>query len=69
MFIRAIVCTRALVEFHRYAQYKSHDDATLSYVEDALHHFLIFKDVFSLKQASKEAKAKANALRIDLGKK
>jgi len=34
IFNRAIECTRALLEFYRYARYKSHDDATLSYMED-----------------------------------
>jgi len=35
------------------AQYQSHDDATLSYLEDALHQFHTFKDVFLVGQASK----------------
>jgi len=69
IFNRAIECTRALLEFNMYAQYKSHDDATLSYMEDALHRFHIFKDVFLLGRAGKEAKAKANALRTELVKK
>ena len=43
---RTIECTWALLEFSMYARYKSHDDATLSYMEDALHHFHTFKDVF-----------------------
>jgi hypothetical protein len=49
--------------------YKSHDDATLSYMEDALHRFHTFKDVFLLGRASKKGKAKANALRTELVKK
>jgi len=49
-----------------YARYKSHDDATLSYLEDALHHFDTFNEVFLLKRAGKNAKAKANALRTEL---
>jgi hypothetical protein len=52
-----------------YAQYKSHDDATLSYIEDALHCFHTFKDVFLLRRAGKKAKAKATALRTELVKK
>jgi len=63
IFNHAIECTRALLEFYMYAQYKSHDDATLSYMEDALHRFHTFKDVFLLGRAGKKAKAKANALR------
>jgi hypothetical protein len=30
IFSRAIECILALLEFHMYAQYKSHDDATFS---------------------------------------
>jgi len=37
-----------------YARYKSHNDATLSYIKDALHRFHIFKDVFLLWRASKK---------------
>jgi hypothetical protein len=52
-----------------YAPFKSHDDATLSYIEDALRRIHTFKDVFLLGQAGKKAKAKANALRTKLVKK
>jgi len=69
IFNRAIECTRALLEFYMYAPYISHDDATLSYMEDALHRFHSFKDVFLLGQAGKKAKAKGNALRTELMKK
>jgi len=31
-FNRSIECTQAFLEFNMYAQYKSHDDATLSYM-------------------------------------
>jgi len=68
IFNRAIDCTRAFLQFYMYARYKSHDDATLSYMEDALHHFHTFKDVFLLGRAGKKAKAKANALRTELVK-
>ena len=68
-FNRAIECTRALLEFYMYARCKSRDDATLSYMEDALDRFHTIKDVVLLRQAGKEAKAKANALRIELVKK
>jgi len=69
VFNRAIECTRALLEFYMYARYKCHDDATLSYMEDALHRFHTFKDVFLLRRASRETKAKGNALRTELVKK
>jgi len=49
-----------------YARYTSHDDATLSYMEDTLCRFHTFKDVSLLGWASKKAKAKANALRTQL---
>jgi hypothetical protein len=52
-----------------YAGYKSHDDATLSYMEDALCHFHTFKGVFLLGRAGKKAKPNANALRVELVKK
>jgi len=52
-----------------YARFKSHDDATLSYMEDALHRFHTFKDVLSLGRAINKAKTKANALRTELVKK
>jgi len=69
IFNRAIECTRALLEFYMYPRYKSHDDATLSYMEDALHRFHTFKDVFLLGRAGKKAKAKAKALKTELVKK
>jgi polyhydroxyalkanoate synthesis regulator phasin len=52
-----------------YARYKSHDDATLSNMEDALHRFHTFIDIFLLVWAGKMAKAKANALSTELLKK
>ena len=52
-----------------YARYKSHDNATLSYMEVALRHFYTFKDVFLLGRAGGKVKAKANALRMELVKK
>ena len=69
IFNRAIECTLALLEIYIYARYKSHDDATLSYMEDALHRFHTFNDVFLLGPAGKKVKAKTNALRTELVKK
>jgi len=69
IFNGAIECTRALLEFYMYARYNSHDDATLSYMEDALLRFHTFKDVFLLGRAGKKAKTQANALRTELVKK
>ena len=56
-----IQCTRALLQFYMYARYSSHHDAAFIYMEDALHRFHTFKDVFLLRRAGKQAKAKANA--------
>jgi len=69
IFNRATECAQALLEFYMYGRYKSHDDATLSYMEDALHRFHTFKEGFSLRGDSKKAKAKANAQRTELVKK
>jgi hypothetical protein len=52
IFNRAIECTRALLELNLDARYKSHDDSTLSYMDDALHRFHTFKDVFLLGRPS-----------------
>jgi hypothetical protein len=52
-----------------YAQYKSHDDATLSNMENALHRFHTCRDGFLLGRAGKMVKANANAQRTELVKK
>jgi len=69
IFNRTIECTWALLEFYMYAGYKSQDDATLSYIGDALHHFHTLKDVFLLGRVGKKAKAKTNVLGTELVKK
>jgi hypothetical protein len=69
IFSRAIECTRAILEFYMYARYKSHDDATMRYIEDALHRVQTVKDLCLLGPAGTKAKAKANALRTQLMKK
>jgi hypothetical protein len=69
IFNHAIECTRALLEFYMYTRYKSHDDATLTYMEDALCDFHTFKDVFLLGRVGKQAKAEENTLRTELVKK
>ena len=63
IFNHPIGCTQALWECYMYGRYKSHDDATLSYFEDALCLFHTFKDIFVLRLASKWVQAKANPLR------
>ena len=69
IFNHAIECTQALLEFNMYARYKSHDDSTLTYMEDVLCRFHSIEDVFLLERAGKQVKAKSNALRMDLIKK
>jgi len=69
IFNRVIECTLALLQLYLYARSKFHDDATLSYIEDTLHRFHTFKDVFLLGRARKKAKAKANDLKTELVKK
>jgi len=66
IFNHAIEFTQALLEFYMYAHYKSHDDATLSCMENPLRRLHTFKDVSLLRRAGKEAKANANALRTGL---
>jgi hypothetical protein len=48
IFNCSIQCTQALLELPIYARYNSQDDPTLGYMEDTLHHFHAFKDVFLL---------------------
>jgi hypothetical protein len=69
IFNRTIGCTQALLECYMSARYKSHDDPTLSYMEDTLSCFHPFKGVFLLRGAGKKAKAKDNALMMELVKK
>jgi hypothetical protein len=52
-----------------YAQYSSHDDATLSYMEDAMCRVHTIKVVSLLGRGGKKGKAKAKALRAELGQK
>ena len=58
-FNLTIECTRALLEFHMYARYRSHDDAALSHMQGAFCLFLTFKDVVLLGRAGKKTRAKA----------
>jgi len=69
IFNRVMECTRALIEFYMYVRYKHQEDATLSYMEDALHHLHTFKDVLLLGRAGKKEKAKSNAPTTELVKK
>jgi hypothetical protein len=53
VFNRPIECTWLLLEFYMYDPYKSHDDATLHYMEDAMHRLHTFEDVFFIRRARK----------------
>jgi len=64
MFNPTIEYTQVLSEFRIYAEYLSHNDATLSYMEDAFCHFHIFNNISWLGRTDNMVKAKANALRI-----
>jgi hypothetical protein len=46
IFSLAVECTQALLEIYMCSPYKSHDNATLSYMENALHHLHTLNDVF-----------------------
>ena len=52
-----------------YAQYTSHDDATLTSMEDPLYRLHTMKDVFLLRRAGNTIQGKAHAQRTDLVKK
>jgi len=52
-----------------YAQYKSHNDATMSHMENAMHLCYNFKDVCEGRRAGKKDKPNTNALRTELVKK
>jgi hypothetical protein len=46
IFNPTIEWKRAILDLYIYAQYKSHDDVTLSYIDDAFCRFDTIKDVF-----------------------
>jgi len=69
IFNHPIECTRGLVEFSMYAWYSSHDDATLSYMEDVLGCFHTLRDAFLLGTAVKKVDTKACALAKEVVKK
>jgi hypothetical protein len=67
-FGKAIACVKGIIYFHLMAQYRSHTDATLKYMEDYLDDFHQNKEVFSQYRAGKVAKRTAETLRKELGK-
>jgi len=69
IFNRAIQCTQECLDFYMYSRYASHNNAKLSYMEDAYRRFPTFKSIFLLWWAGNKAKAKTYALRMELVKK
>ena len=69
-FRRAIRCVRALLDFSLMAQYKSHTEDTLEYMEQYLHDFHHYKEVFQEFRTSKKTRQEADAndeqLRLEL---
>jgi Plavaka transposase len=65
-FKEAILCIKALVNFHLMSQYRSHTDATLQYMSNYLDDFHSHKDVFKRFRAGKTSKKLAAALRTQL---
>jgi hypothetical protein len=66
VFDRAILCTRALLEFFFYASYTSHDEATLNMMDNALRRFHQHRDVFLRYRAGKRVAAGARDRRAEL---
>jgi hypothetical protein len=69
-FRDALRCVRALVDFSLMAQYQSHTEDTLGYMEQYLKDFHRYKDVFQEFRTSKRTREEADAndeqLRLDL---
>jgi hypothetical protein len=62
----AIECIWALLTFYLYGKNPSHNNATVSKIDDALHRVLVFNNVFLLSRAGNMSKAKSNALGMEL---
>lgn len=69
-FSDAIRCVRALVDFSLMALYQSHTEDTLGYMEQYLHDFHRYKEVFQEFRTSKKTRQEADAnderLRLNL---
>jgi hypothetical protein len=55
VFSKALACVRFLTDFQLLAQYRSHSNATLQYMNDYLLQFHKLKDIFSKYRISKKA--------------
>ena len=65
-FKRALESVRALFDFNMMAQYRSHTDETLAYIEDYLGRFYQMQDVFLEFRVSKCTQAKIDEERKEL---
>ena len=65
-FKRALECVRALVNFNMMAQYRSHTDESMAYMEDYLGRFHQMKDIFLEFRVSKRTQAKIDEERKEL---
>ena len=65
-FKRALECIRALVDFNMMAQYRSHTDETMAYMEHYLGRFHQMKDIFLEFRVSKRTQAKIDEERKEL---
>ena len=65
-FKRALTCVGSLLDFSMMAQYRSHTDETIQYMEDYVNCFHETKDIFLEFRISKQTQAKADELRKEL---
>ena len=65
-FKRALLCVWSLLDFSMMAQYRSHTDETIQYMEDYGNCFQGTKDIFLEFRISKQTKARADELRKEL---
>jgi hypothetical protein len=65
-FTQAILCVKAMIHFDLMAQYRSHTDSTIQYMEEYLDEFHHHKDVF---HQYRRAKRKAEKQRVELTQK
>ena len=65
-FKYALVCVRQRVDFNVMAQYRSHTDETMAYIENYLGRFHHMKDIFLEFRVSKRTQAKIDGERKEL---
>ena len=65
----ALTCFGSLLDFTIMAQYRSHTDETIQYMENNANRFHETKDIFLVFRISKQTQAKADELRKELRRK